>query len=71
MSDYDESWSPSLSTDSTVEETRNNTTMGADEQADRGQKSKRRKNEEEEVEERAELPRMIGVLLAQHRLDKD
>jgi hypothetical protein len=45
--------------------------MGAGEQADRGQKSKRRKDEEEEVEERAELPRMIGALPDQYRLDKD
>jgi hypothetical protein len=59
---HDELWSPGLSTYSKIGEAGPSiTVIGAAEQTDSVQQSKRRKDEEEEVEDRAEFPRMIGV----------
>jgi len=62
--------SPGLSTYSKIGEAGPSiTVIGAAEQTDSVQQSKRRKDEEEEVEDRAEFPRMIGHLTATENED--
>ena len=66
---YDEQHRPGLPT--SFGDAGTSSSMGAAERMYGGQKNKRRKDEEEEVEDRAELSRMIGVYLKHRCFDND
>lgn len=58
----DESWGPNLSADHSIRAGESSRIVKAPERQEySGQKGQRRKDEEEEVEDRAELARMIGA----------
>ena len=66
---YDEQHSPGLPT--SFGDAGTSSSMGAAERMYGDQKNKRRKDEEEEVEDRAELSRMIGVYVNHRCFDND